>query len=147
MRPIMRIHLLSALAAVVLMISANGTALTSEIVVIVSAKSQVISLSASQVADIFLGKVSRFPDGNQAIAIDQSEESTARELFYSQFTGKSAAQVRSHWSKIIFTGRGQPPRQVLNSSEAKRLVVENPNAIAYIESRLVDASVRIVPAK
>ena len=143
----MRIHLLSALAAVVLMISANGTALTSEIVVIVSAKSQVISLSASQVADIFLGKVSRFPDGNQAIAIDQSEESTARELFYSQFTGKSAAQVRSHWSKIIFTGRGQPPRQVLNSSEAKRLVVENPNAIAYIESRLVDASVRIVPAK
>ena len=143
----MQIHLLSALAAVVLMISANGTALTSEIVVIVSAKSQVISLSASQVADIFLGKVSRFPDGNQAIAIDQSEESTARELFYSQFTGKSAAQVRSHWSKIIFTGRGQPPRQVLNSSEAKRLVVENPNAIAYIESRLVDASVRIVPAK
>ena len=143
----MRIHLLSALAAVVLMISANGTALTSEIVVIVSAKSQVISLSASQVADIFLGKVSRFPDGNQAIAIDQSEESTARELFYSQFTGKSAAQVRSHWSKIIFTGRGQPPRQVLNSSEAKRLVVENPNAIAYIERRLVDASVRIVPAK
>ena len=129
------------------MISANGTALTSEIVVIVSAKSQVISLSASQVADIFLGKVSRFPDGNQAIAIDQSEESTARELFYSQFTGKSAAQVRSHWSKIIFTGRGQPPRQVLNSSEAKRLVVENPNAIAYIERRLVDASVRIVPAK
>ena len=143
----MRIHLLSALAAVVLMISANSSALASEIVVVVSAKSQVTSLSASQVADIFLGKVSRFPDGNQAIAIDQSEESTARELFYSQFTGKSAAQVRSHWSKIIFTGRGQPPRQVLNSSEAKRLVVENPNAIAYIESRLVDASVRIVPAK
>ena len=143
----MRIHLRSALAAMVLVISANSSALASEIVVVVSAKSQVTSLSASQVADIFLGKVSRFPDGNQAIAIDQSEESTARELFYSQFTGKSAAQVRSHWSKIIFTGRGQPPRQVLNSSEAKRLVVENPNAIAYIESRLVDASVRIVPAK
>ena len=143
----MRIHLLSALAAVVLMISANSSALASEIVVVVSAKSQVTSLSASQVADIFLGKVSRFPDGNQAIAIDQSEESAARERFYSQFTGKSTAQVRSHWSKIIFTGRGQPPRQVLNSSEAKRLVVENPNAIAYIESRLVDASVRVVPAK
>ena len=143
----MRIHLRSALAAMVLMSSANGTASTSEIVVVVSAKSQVTSLSASQVADIFLGKVSRFPDGNQAIAIDQSEESAARERFYSQFTGKSTAQVRSHWSKIIFTGRGQPPRQVLNSSEAKRLVVENPNAIAYIESRLVDASVRIVPAK
>ena len=143
----MRIHLRSALAAMVLMISANGTALASEIVVVVSAKSQVTSLSASQVADIFLGKVSRFPGGNLAIAIDQSEESAARERFYSQFTGKSTAQVRSHWSKIIFTGRGQPPRQVLNSSEAKRLVVENPNAIAYIESRLVDASVRIVPAK
>lgn len=143
----MRRNIFTALAAMVLAISANGAALTAEIVVIVSAKSQVMSLSASQVADIFLGKVSRFPDGNQAIAIDQPEESAARELFYSQFTGKSAAQVRSHWSKIIFTGRGQPPRQVLSSAEAKRLVVENPNAIAYIESRLVDASVRVVPAK
>ena len=143
----MRIHLRSALAAMVLMSSANSSALASEIVVVVSAKSQVTSLSASQVADIFLGKVSRFPDGNQAFAIDQSEESAARERFYSQFTGKSTAQVRSHWSKIIFTGRGQPPRQVLNSVEAKRLVVENPNAIAYIESKLVDASVRVVPAK
>ena len=143
----MRKRVYSALAAIVLMISANGIAIPSEIVVVVSAKSQVVSLSANQVSDIFLGKVSRFPDGNQAIAIDQSEESAARERFYSQFTGKSNAQVKSHWSKIIFTGRGQPPRQALNSLEAKRLVVENPNAIAYIDSSLIDASVRIVPAK
>ena len=133
------------LAAWAMILSAASGALTSDIVVVVSAKSPITSLSTNQVADIFLGKVSRFPDGNQAVAIDQTEDSAARERFYAQFTGKSPAQVKSHWSKIIFTGRGQPPRQAANSMEAKKWVAGNPHAIGYIESHLLDASVRVVP--
>lgn len=143
----MRNHLRIGLAALTLLLCAVASALTADVVVVVSAKSPLTSLNADQVADIFLGKVSRFPDGKQAVAIDQSEDSATRERFYSLFTGKSMAQVKSHWSKIIFTGRGQPPRQASNSVEAKKWVSENPNAIGYIESHLVDSSVRIVPAK
>ena len=113
-------------------------------VAVVSAKSPVTSLNASQVADIFLGKTSRFPDGSQAVPIDQVEDSPARERFYAAFTGKSPAQVKAHWSKIIFTGRGQPPRQVSNSAEARKLVAANPNAIGYIDASLVDDSVRVL---
>lgn len=137
----------NGLAALAITLSSASGALTSDIVVVVSAKSPVTALSANQVADIFLGKVSRFPDGNQAVAIDQMEDSVARERFYAQFTGKSTAQVKSHWSKIIFTGRGQPPRQVANSVEARKLVAQNPNAVGYIESHLVDASVRVLDTK
>ncbi len=122
-----------------------GTAATAgDVVVVVSSKSPVTSLSANQVADIFLGKVSRFPDGNNAVAIDQAEDSPARDVFYAQYTGKSAAQVKSHWSKIIFTGRGQPPREVPNSIEVKKRIAENPNAIGYIDQNLVDGSVRVL---
>ena len=143
----MRNYLRIGFAALATTLSVANAALTSDIVVVVSVRSPVTSLSANQVADIFLGKVSRFPDGNQAVAIDQVEDSAARERFYSQFTGKSTAQVKSHWSKIIFTGRGQPPRQAANSLEAKKWVAENPNAVGYIESRLVDTSVRVLTAK
>jgi ABC-type phosphate transport system substrate-binding protein len=115
-----------------------------DVVPVVSAKSHVKDLNADQVADIFLGKTSRFPDGTQAVPIDQSEDSPARDKFYAQFTGKSPAQMKAYWSKIIFTGRGQPPRQVAGSAEAKKLVAQNPNAIAYIDAKLVDDSVRVV---
>jgi ABC-type phosphate transport system substrate-binding protein len=118
-----------------------------EVVPVVSSRSSVTILNANQVADIFLGKSSRFPDGTVAVPIDLAEDSPLRERFYSQFTGKSPAQLKAHWSKIIFTGRGQPPRQVPSSAEAKKMVAENPNAIAYIDPRQVDSSVRVLAAR
>jgi len=115
-----------------------------DIVAVVSAKSPITALNSEQVADIFLGKTTRFPDGSAAIPIDQNEDSPDRDRFYAQYTGKSPAQVKAHWSKLIFTGRGQPPRQVANGAEAKRAVAQDPHAIAYIDNRLVDSSVRVL---
>jgi ABC-type phosphate transport system substrate-binding protein len=136
----------------VLILLAMGLAPTSaataqDVVAVVSAKSPLTGLTASQIADIFLGKTSRFPDGSQAVPIDLNEDSPERERFYAQFTGKSPAQVKAHWSKIIFTGRGQPPRQAMNASEVKKLIAENPNAIGYIENSAVDRSVRVLSLK
>jgi ABC-type phosphate transport system substrate-binding protein len=118
-----------------------------EVVAVVSAKRPATELNGDQVADIFLGKTSRFPDGSLATPIDQSEDSPAREKFYARFTGKSPAQMKAYWAKIIFTGRGQPPKQVPGSAEAKRVIAQNPNAIGYIDANLVDDSVRVVDGR
>lgn len=118
-----------------------------DVVAVVSARSPVTNLTRSQVADIFLGKTALLPDGTLAVPIDQPEGSTTRDEFYARFVGKSPAQIKAHWSKIIFTGRGQPPRGVANSIEVKKVVIENPNAIGYIDSSLVDASVRVLLAQ
>jgi len=45
-----------------------------DVVAVVSAKSRVTALNPDQVADIFLGKTSHFPDGTQATPVDQSED-------------------------------------------------------------------------
>ena len=123
----------------------SQAAAADDVVAVVSAKSPVAGLNASQVADIFLGKTNRFPDGTLAVPVDLPEESPAREKFYAEYAGKSPAQVKAHWSKIIFTGRGQPPKQLGSGAEAKKFVAENPNAIAYIDSKLVDNSLRVLP--
>ena len=136
-------RLLGVIAAFALW-AAQGAARAEDVVAVVSAKSLITSLNAAQVADIFLGKTTRFPDGSAAVPIDQVEDSPVRDRFYAEYTGKSPAQVKAHWSKLIFTGRGQPPRQVANSAEAKRAIAEDPHAIAYIDNRLVDASVRVL---
>jgi ABC-type phosphate transport system substrate-binding protein len=131
-------------AAFGLVLSLAAGMASADVVAVVSANSTIMTLSKTQVTDIFLGRVSRFPDGAQAVPIDQAEGSTVRDQFYVKVAGKSPAQVKAFWSKIIFTGRGQPPKAVLNSIEMKKLIVENPAAIGYIESQLVDDTVRVV---
>jgi ABC-type phosphate transport system substrate-binding protein len=115
-----------------------------DVVAVVSSKSAVTTLSKNQITDIFLGKVRRFPDGTAAVAIDQADGSAARDEFYMRLAGKTAAQLTAYWSKIIFTGRGQPPPAVSDDIEMKKLISANPAAIGYIDRSLVDDSVRVV---
>ncbi len=133
--------------AIGLALSLSGGATMADVVAVVSSRSPLTELSKNQVVDIFLGRASRFPDGEQALPIDQAEGSLARDEFYAKFAGKSAAQIKAHWAKIIFTGRGQPPEEVPNSVEVKKLVVKKPNAIGYIEKNMVDGSVKVLLAE
>ena len=135
---------LAGLTVLLLFASLPAGALAEDVVAVVSTRSPVTALSANQVADIFLGRSTRFPDGTHAVPIDQNEDSPVRDRFYAQFTGKSAAQVKAHWSKIIFTGRGQPPRQASSGAELKKMIADNPQAIGYIDPKLVDSSVRVL---
>jgi ABC-type phosphate transport system substrate-binding protein len=115
-----------------------------DVVAVVSAKSPITTLSMSQVAEIFLGKVSRYPNGLQAFPIDQAEDSAIRDEFYSKVVGRTAMQVKAYWARIIFTGRGQPPPTVSGDLEMRRRISENSAAIGYIDRSVVDASVRVV---
>jgi ABC-type phosphate transport system substrate-binding protein len=121
----------------------SGAAMA-DVVVVVSAKSPVAALSKTQVQDIFLGKTIRFPDGAPAVVIDQAEGSAIRDEFYNKVAGKSAAQIKAYWSKIIFTGRGQPPPSVPNSIEVLKRISANPAAIGYIDRYMINDSVRVV---
>lgn len=114
-----------------------------DVVAVVSAKSPVGSLSKSQVADIFLGRVHRFPDGSPAVPVDQQEGAAARDQFYNAFTGWTAAQLRSYWAKIIFTGRGQPPATV-PGNEIHKVLASDTKAIAYVDRTAVDDSMKVV---
>lgn len=127
-----------------LILSLAGTVADADVVAVVSAKSPITALSVSQVADLFCGRAIRFPNGQQAFPVDQAEGSAVRDEFYGKVVGKSAVQIKAYWSKIIFTGRGQPPPTVSNTLEMKKRISNNPAAIGYIERNMVDDSVRVV---
>ncbi|MCA1246363.1 phosphate ABC transporter substrate-binding protein [Massilia sp. MS-15] len=132
-----------ALAALALALAAAGAA-RAELVVIVSARNPLPAMSGDQVAAIFLGQSGRFPDGAEVVALDQRLGSNERNQFYSQVTGKTPALLKAHWSKMVFTGRGQPPRELSDNAAVRRLVAENPAMIGYIDRSALDASVRPV---
>ena len=137
----LRIRHMAAAAALALAAAGNASA---ELVVIVSARNPLPALSGDQVAAIFLGQAARFPDGLQATALDQRLGSNERNQFYAQVTGKTPALLKAHWSKMVFTGRGQPPREAGDGAAVRRMVADNLSMIGYIDRSELDASVRPV---
>lgn len=122
----------------------QSAAAAGELVVIVSAKSNVSSLRPEQVADIFLGQIASFPGGTEAVALDQSIGSPVRDEFYTKVASKTRPLVKAHWTKMIFTGRGQPPTEIGDSAAVRKKVAENPALIGYIDKSALDASVKTV---
>ena len=115
-----------------------------QVAVIVSAKSDIATMTADQVSSIFLGKSDKYPNGSTALPIDQPNSSPIRVSFYDKVTGKSEAQVKSAWSRLVFSGKGTPPKEIASTGEVKKLVSSNPSTIGYIEKSAVDASVKVV---
>jgi ABC-type phosphate transport system substrate-binding protein len=133
----------STATAIALALAASSAG--ADIVAVVSARSPITTLTRLQVVDIFLGKRTRFPDGSSGVPIDQIE-GAAREEFYARFADMSPAQLKAFWSRIIFTGRGQPPLAAASGREAKQLLLANPYAIGYVDQSMVDSSLRVVVA-
>ena len=115
-----------------------------EVVVVVSSGNPVVALSDTEIADIFLGRQRYFPDGSVAVPVDLDEASRTRTEFYDRYVGKSAAQLKMHWSKLIFTGRGLPPPKVKDVDELKQWLASDPGAISYLDSSQVDDTVRVL---
>ena len=132
------------LLAAVLLASCAALAQAGDLVVIVSARSPVEALRPDQVAAIFLAQSPRFPNGAVAGALDQRVGSLERDRFYRRVAGKTPALLKAYWSKMVFTGRGQPPRELAGSAAVRRAVAEDPALIGYIEREALDPSVRPV---
>lgn len=115
-------------------LSLSGFAAWGQIVVI--GNPAAAPLNKDQVSDLFLGK-------NQSLTpIDQAEGAAIYADFYKKATGRDVAQVKATWSRLVFTGKGQAPKQVPDSAAVKKAVAADPKAVGYIEKSAVDASVK-----
>ena len=117
-----------------------------DVVVVVSSRSSVKSLTAEQTTKIFLGKVVTFPNGQTAFPIDQPEGSAVRDEFYAKVAHKNSSQLTAYWAKVIFTGDGRPPKLLADNVAVRKAIAGNPNAIGYIDKSAVNRSVRVVLA-
>jgi hypothetical protein len=115
-----------------------------ELVVIVSARSAVTALQPQQVTGIFLAEAVRQADCASLVAVDQKLGSAARNEFYRKVAARTPELMKAHWTKMMFTGRGQPPREAAGNAAVRRMVAADPALIGYIERSALDASVRAV---
>lgn len=139
--------LLSRLMLACLLLAGGGiaaSAAAADFVVVVSAKNPLTALSAEQVAAIFMSQTGRFPGGDEAVPLDLPFGSPLRDAFYNKVAARTPALMKAYWTKMVFTGRGQPPRELATSVAARRMVADNPAMIAYIDRTALDASVKAI---
>ena len=74
----------------------------------------------------------------------QEESSSARKEFDSNVLSKSGSQLKAYWSKLIFTGKGSPPKEVSNDADVIDLISKNPSMIGYIDAASLNDTVKSV---
>lgn len=119
------------------------TAAQSDVSIIVN-KNFKYDVSSAVLSKIFLGREKEIPNGPIVQLLDLAEGDRARDELYEKLVDKDPSAMKSHWSYVMFTGKGLPPKVVSSEDEMKRMVAENQNVIGYISSSKVDSSVRVL---
>ncbi len=141
-----RLGISSCSIAISLLLCA-GMASADSIVVVVSSNNPVQHLSQNDISQIFLDKAEFFPDGTPASPVNYASKSkmaTARSQFEDSVLGKSPNQMRAYWSRLVFTGTGKIPREIVSPEDLKDLIKTAPGTIGYLDKSLVDTSMKVV---
>lgn len=100
--------------------------------------------SKKDISRVFLGKSKSLPGGAKVSPVSLSEGNAARDEFNDKVLGKSDSQLKSYWSKLVFTGKGQPPSELASDADVVAKVAADPGTIGYVSSGSVTDGVKVL---
>ncbi len=123
------------LTCIVLPVSGGITALSAhaaaDVLAVVNDSVPEVSLSPDALQEIFLGRKTRWSDG-QKIVPATLKEGQAHEEFLRGYVRKTPHQFRNYWKTAVFTGRGTAPDAFDSPDELMEFVKKTPGAIGYL---------------
>ena len=134
---------MKVLSLLLLTLSLAATELKAEIAVVVN-PANTNAVSADDLNRLFLGRASSYADGSKATPLNLAEGQASREEFDNRVLNRSSSQLKAYWSKLVFTGKGTPPKELADDAAVKAAVAADATAIGYISSGSADASVKVV---
>lgn len=126
-----------------LILAIFSTIAHAEYVVIVN-KANTVTISKDEVERLYMARTNAFSDGALAIPLNHEESSPIRVKFESEIIGRSEAQMKAYWARLLFTGKATPIKQMANDAEMMELVAKNPSTIGYVKRSSVNDSVRVL---
>lgn len=133
----------SKLVAAALLSSVFSASSWAEVAVIVH-PSVKATATEKDISRIFLGKSKSLPGGHKVVPVSLSEGNATRDEFNEKVIGKSDSQLKSYWSKLIFTGKGQPPKEFESDADVISQVSSDPESIGYVDSTSVTDGVSVI---
>ena len=102
------------------------------------------AIGESDIPRIFLGKVKSFSTGDKITIINLKYKQATRNEFEKKVLKKNASQVKAYWSKLMFSGKGKPPKELASDKDIIAFVAANSGAIAYVAEGSVNDSVKVI---
>jgi len=102
------------------------------------------AIDEGDISRIFLGKVKQFSSGDKITIVNLKYNQATRNEFEKKVLNKSASQVKAYWSKLMFSGKGKPPKELASDKEILAFIAANPGSIGYVAEASVDGSVKVV---
>jgi ABC-type phosphate transport system substrate-binding protein len=102
------------------------------------------SLDTLSVKRLFLGERKAFPNGLHATPINHAEGSPDRKEFFSSVLSMAESSHKRHWKRKTSTGGGYSPTELNSHDEVLQEIANTPGSISYIDSSLVDDSVKVL---
>lgn len=127
-----------------LLLATISTTCYADIAVIVHPKNALSQASTEEISKIFLAKTKTFSNGKKIELLDLEEGDETRNQFYQAVANKTPSQVKAYWSRLIFTGKGQPPQVLMDSDEIVEAIAETENGIGYIDLGSLNDSVKVI---
>lgn len=140
-----------AAAILLLALAAGGSGVGSALAeerggfrVVVNSQSPSEPVDRAFIADAFLKKVTRWPDGETIRAVDLRFDAPTRQEFSERVLQRSPAAVRNYWQQRIFTGRGVPPPELASDEAVLAYVREHRGAVGYVSAGAETSSVKVL---
>lgn len=113
------------------------------LLVIVSTQVPDATISAAQLADIYMLKKNFWADNTQVVPVNREASSTVREKFSEAIFKLSPQELAEFWNRLRF--QGKLPPLIQTSDEAVLGFVRNvPGAIGYINADQAVSGVKIL---
>ena len=120
-----------------ILLTLAAPAARAEIVLVTAIDSTISELSRDEAEQLYMGRRAALSARGALLLLDLPT-GPVRDQFYRLLTGKNPSQIRAYWSRMVFTGRALPPTESADVNDARRILLENPNAIAYLPSTYAD---------
>lgn len=134
----MHAHLITAAALLLMLTPALGSQPEApDFIVIVSASNTTRQVDRRFLANAFLKKITRWPDGDAIRPVDLEPGAAARRSFTASVLDRSVAAVKSYWQQIIFTGNGLPPPELASDEAVIAYIRTHDGAVGYVSTQCV----------
>ncbi|AUN99136.1 hypothetical protein C0V70_13700 [Bacteriovorax stolpii] len=118
------------------------------VVLIVSQKNPLDSLTTKELQDYFMKKDRTWPNGNAVRFFDHRDDNKNRKAFLDKYIKKTSREVELYWiGEKIYTGH-IAPIQITSDSMMVKMVSRFPGGIGYVSKKFpLPKTVKIITVK
>lgn len=137
-----KISLLPAVLGLMLSACLATTAWAADVVLIANSSIGASSLSKGDVKSIFLAKKKSVDGVNVKLATLKDDDISRQ--FFKAYVGKTPSQFSSYYKKLVFTGKGKPPKAMSSEADMIAYVARTIGAMGFVSAGAVTDAVKSI---